>query len=98
MIIKITKSGFVPAAKTVRFGYSNEEYTDLFENAEHDVHFYPAGNPNEYLVCLNEVRRDSKIGTLLVLDMKKLGNQKLLKQALESDYGLSESEYEITFI
>ncbi len=97
MIIKITKPGFIPASKDVRFGYDDESYFDLFGKTVHTVHFYSAGKKNEYLICLNAVLRDNRIGSLMVLDLKKSGNQKLIKQALGIDYNLEDSDYEIVF-
>ena len=95
MILKIKKPGFIPAAKTVRFGYDESTYQDLFQNKEYVVHFYPSGKSNEYLTCIDEIQRDTRVGTLIVLDLKKVGNKRLLEQALSSDYHLDENEYEI---
>lgn len=95
MIVKIKKPGFIPNSKTVTFGYNEIEFEDIFGRVKHELHFYPSGNINEYLVCIDEIKRDSKIGSLLVLDMAKPGVQDLLKKALKYDYKLDESEYEI---
>ena len=98
MIIKVTKPGFKPVSKKVTFGYTPEEYDEIFGRATHTLHFYPTKKESEFLVCINEIERDPKVGTLKVFDMKKAGNQKLLAQALEVDYGFEGSEYEVIFV
>ena len=98
MIIKVNKAGFQPVAKTVRFGYDDETYAELFGETEHILKFYPSKQSDEYLVCIDAVNRDQRIGSLLVLDMKKKGNQTLLKRALSFDYEMNESDYEIAFV
>jgi len=98
MVIRVNKPGFKPVSKTVTFGYTPEEYDEIFGRATHTFHFYPTKNESEFLVCVNEIERDQKVGTLKVLDMKKAGNQTLVNRALTLDYGLTESEYEIIFV
>ena len=73
----------------------DEEYKDIFGNAEHKLEFYNTSEENEYRINIDEVNEYGRVGVLLMLDMKKPGNRTLLKRALEFDCGLLETEYEI---
>lgn len=95
MKIRITAPKFKPCSKTVRFGYEPEFYQELFDKKEHTVNFYPTKTEGEFLVCLNEIERDARIGSLLVLDLNKPGNKKHLTEALINDYGLDEDSFEL---
>lgn len=95
MIIKINKKNFNPNVRTVRFGYTDEEYKDIFGNAEHKLEFYNTSEESEYRINIDEVKEYGRVGVLLMLDMRKPGNRTLLKRALEFDCGLLETEYEI---
>ena len=97
MIIKVNKANFIPHTKRVRFGYDDITYGELFDTKTHLFHFYPTKNKNEYLVCLDEINRDKKVGTVHVLDVKRPGTKDLIKRALKNDYHFDESEYIVTF-
>lgn len=95
MFIKILKPDFKVLNKNVRFGYSDEIYTDIFRNSIFDFHFYSTKEINKYLICIDEVKRCDNIGSIMSMNFNKIGNIELLKRALEYDYSLKENEYEI---
>ena len=97
MIVKVKKDGFIPASKNVRFGYAPEVYCDLFGMKEHILYVYPTKKPHEYLVRLDAVTRDSRVGSVATLNEKMPATQELIKDALEHDYCFEPNEYEFLY-